>query len=193
CGLCVSLVDVSILNGMKNESPVTVAIIRKVKPGREQEFEMALHDFVAKSVNLTGQMGVHILRPPPGSSSREYGILRKFDSEQERDEFYKNSLYQEWKRRVANLVEGEPRYEQLSGLETWFTLPGQRAIVPPPRWKMAIVTLTGVYPVSLLIGLYLSPALKALALPLNSFVMSAIIVVLLTWLVMPLLTKVLKP
>src|SRR5204862_2468786 len=104
--------------------------IRKVKPDREQEFERALHDFVAKSVNLPGQMGVHILRPPHSSSSREYGILRKFNSEQERDEFYKNTLYQEWKRRVAELVEGEPRYEQLSSLETWFTLPGQPAIVP---------------------------------------------------------------
>src|SRR5947209_8255345 len=165
---------VSFLNVMKNDSPVTVAILRMVKPGREQEFESALHDFVAASVNLRGQLGVHILRPPTNSNSHEYGILRKFKSEQERDEFYKSTLFQEWKGRVAGLVEGEPRYEQLSGLETWFTLPGERAIVPPPRWKMAMVTLLGVYPVSLLIGFYLSPFLKPLSLPLNSFVVSAI-------------------
>ena len=178
---------------MKNDSPVTVAIIRKVKAGREQEFESALHDFVSQSVNLQGQLGVHILRPPLGSGSREYGILRKFNSAQERDEFYQSTIFQEWKERVAALVEGEPRYEQLSGLETWFTLPGQHSIVPPPRWKMAMVTLAGVYPVSLLIGFFLSPFLKPVPLPLNSLLVSAIIVVLLTWVIMPRLTQRLKP
>jgi antibiotic biosynthesis monooxygenase (ABM) superfamily enzyme len=178
---------------MKNDSPVTVAIIRKVKPGHEEEFERALHEFVGKSVDLPGQLGVHILRPSPGSGSREYGILRKFNSAQERDEFYKSTVYKEWKDRVASLVEGEPRYEQLSGLETWFTLPGQQAIVPPPRYKMAIVTLVGVYPVSLLIGLFLSQFLKQLPLAWNLFVVSFIIVVLLTWVIMPNLTKLFKP
>src|SRR3954470_18665819 len=100
---------------MKSESPVTVALIRRVKPGREQEFEKALHDFVAQSISLPGQMGVHILRPPPGSTSLEYGILRKFNSAQERDDFYKNDIYREWTRRVAHLEEGEPRFEHLTG------------------------------------------------------------------------------
>ena len=177
---------------MKNDSPVTVAIIRKVKAGREQEFEKAVHDFVAQSVHLPGQLGVHILRPAIGSGSREYGILRKFNSAQERDEFYKSPVYMEWTRRVVDLEEGEPRFEHLSGLETWFTLPGQTLIVPPPRWKMAMVTLAGVYPVSLLIALWLSPVLKRLSLPLNLFFVSLIIVVLLTWVIMPRLTKLFK-
>ena len=41
---------------MKNDSPVTVALIRKVKAGREQEFEAALHEFVSQTVNLQGQL-----------------------------------------------------------------------------------------------------------------------------------------
>jgi antibiotic biosynthesis monooxygenase (ABM) superfamily enzyme len=178
---------------MKNDSPVTVAIIRKVKPGHEEQFEQELHEFVSKSADLPGQLGVHILRPAPGSGSREYGILRRFSSAQARDQFYKNNIYSDWTRHVADMEEGQPRFEHLSGLETWFTLPGQNVIVPPPRWKMATVTLLGVYPVSLLIGLLLSQYLKQLPMPLNLLVVSFIIVVLLTWVIMPNLTKLLKP
>ncbi len=178
---------------MTTDSPVTVALMRKVKPGREEEFERALHEFVAQSLQTPGQLGVHVLRPPEGSHSREYGILRNFRSAHDRDQFYKGQLFQEWKDRVADMVEGEPRYDHLTGLETWFTLPGQPSIVPPPRSKMGAVTLIGVYPVSLAIGLFLSPYLKQLPLALNLLLVSGIIVVLLTWVVMPLLTKLLKP
>lgn len=58
---------------------------------------------------------------------------------------------------------------------------------------MAVVTLLGVYPVSLLIGLTLSPQLRKLPLPLNLFIVSILIVGCLTWLVMPRLTRWFKP
>ena len=44
-----------------------------------------------------------------------------------------------------------PDVQRATGLETWFVLPGQRAIVPPPRWKMLLVTLIGAYPLVVLI------------------------------------------
>ena len=178
---------------METISPVTVALTRKVKPGREQEFERALHDFVSESLNLPGQLGVQILRPTPGSGSREYGILRKFSSEQERDDFYKSPVFERWKQRVADLVEGEPRYEHLSGLETWFTVPGSRSIVPPPRWKMATVTLCAVLPASILLNLTVAPWIHDAPMLIRAFVIGALMVILLTWVLMPHLTKILKP
>jgi uncharacterized protein len=39
--------------------PIHVAIVRTVKPGCEAAFEQALHDFVQRSLSLSGQMGVH--------------------------------------------------------------------------------------------------------------------------------------
>jgi uncharacterized protein len=177
---------------MSHDEPVTVAIIRVVKPGCEEEFERALHDFVGDSLHLPGQLGVHILRPPPGSGSREYGILRRFDGAAARDEFYRSPLFEEWKQKVVGLVEGEPRYEHLSGLETWFTLPGQRAIVPPPRWKMALVTLLAVYPLSLLLGITVGSWISGWPRLLNSLMFNAMIVSGLTWVLMPKLTRLFK-
>lgn len=178
---------------MSDHSPVTVAVVRAVKPGREEEFERALHEFVAESLHLPGQVGVHILRPAPGSGSREYGLLRQFEDAGARDAFYRSPLFEGWKDKVAGLVEGEPRYERLSGLETWFTLPGRRAIVPPPRWKMALVTLLAVFPYSLLLGATVARWIGGWPPVLNSLVFNASIVAGLTWILMPLLTRLLKP
>ena len=178
---------------MSNHEPVTVAVTRVVKPGCEEEFERALHDFVQRSLHLPGQLGVHILRPVPGSGSREYGILRRFENAEARDEFYRSPLFEEWKQKVAGLVEGEPRYERLSGLETWFTLPGQRAIVPPPRWKMALVTLLAVYPFSMVLGITVGNWTSGWPMLLSSLIFNASIVTGLTWFLMPLLTRLFKP
>jgi antibiotic biosynthesis monooxygenase (ABM) superfamily enzyme len=177
---------------MSNDAPVTVAVIRVVKPGCEEAFERALHDFVQDSLHLAGQLGVHILRPAPGSGSREYGILRRFENAEARDAFYRLPLFEEWKQKVAGLVEGEPRYEGLSGLETWFTLPGQRTIVPPPRWKMALVTLVAVYPLSLALSITVGNWISGWPRLLNSLLFNALIVSGLTWVLMPQLTQLFK-
>ena len=167
--------------------PIHVAITRRVRPGCEAEFQQALREFFQTSFAHGGVWGANMLTPPPGSDSREYGILRTFANEKERDAFYGSPLFKAWDERARTMTEGEPVYRQLHGLEAWFRSPH----TPPPRWKMAVVTLLGVYPVSLLIGVVLSPALKKLPLALNLFVVSAIIVGLLTWVVMPFVTRLL--
>lgn len=175
-----------------NTPPVTVAIIRKVRAGCEVQFEAALHEFIQRSLNEPGQLGVHVLRPSAGSGSREYGILRRFTDTAARDKFYNSAVFREWHEMISPLTEGKPRYEHVSGLETWFTLPGQRAIVPPPRWKMALVTLLGVYPASLLLGVTVGRWVKTWPMPISSLIIGALMVILLTWFFMPLLARLLK-
>jgi uncharacterized protein len=165
--------------------PIHVAITRRVRPGCEAQFQQELREFLKVSFAHGGVIGAHMLTPLPGSDSREYGILRSFANEKERNEFYASPMFKAWKERAKSLTEGEPEYRQLHGLEAWFRSPNG----PPRRWKMALVTLLGVYPVSLLIGILLAPQLRKLPLPLNLFVVSALIVTCLTWLVMPVLTR----
>ena len=52
------------------------------------------------------------------------------------------------------LTEGSGQAEELSGLESWFTLPGQ-PLRPLPQWKMAIATYLGVVPVIMFLSLTL--------------------------------------
>src|SRR5712671_7518590 len=127
-----------------NTNPVSVSITRKVKAGREADFERALHKFVRRSLSLPGQLGVQIIRPAPGSSSREYGIIRKFPNHQALESFRMSPEYLEWNQLAVELTEGNGHVEEFSGLESWFTVP-EGAVRPLPKWKMAIATFLGVF------------------------------------------------
>jgi len=171
-------------------APVAVLALRTVKIGLEGKFEEALHGFISQSLQTSGQLGVSVVRPVEGSGSREYGILRRFQDAASRDRFYESSLFKEWEIKVALLTEGEPKHQNLSGLETWFVLPGQRAVIPPPRWKMAIVTLIGVWPTSIFVPWALTPVISGMSMPVQALFVAAGIVILLTWVVMPTLVKI---
>lgn len=165
---------------------IHVAITRRVLPGREAEFREALLGFFRDSFGDGGVMGASLVTPAPDSDSREYGILRTFPSEAERDAFYASPMFQAWEARARTLTEGAPIYRQLHGLEAWFRSPD-----PPPLWKMAVCTLLGVFPTSLVLGETVGPRLGGLPFPLGGLVFAILMVALLTWVVMPLITKLL--
>jgi len=168
--------------------PIHVAITRRIKPGREQEFQAALKEFFARSLAESGVHGAAMLVPPPGSASTEYGIIRSFASIAERDAFYASPLYHEWKKRVAPLSDGEPEARELHGLEAFFR---QVDPSPPPRWKMAIATYLGVVVVTMTLALTLGPLIRSWNFVLNNLVFNACVVAFLTWVVMPLITRAL--
>lgn len=167
--------------------PIYIAITRRVRPGCEAEFQRALLEFFQASFAEGGVLGVTMLTPPPGSNSREFGILRTFANEKERDLFYASPTYQAWEERARTLTEGEPEFRQLHGLEAWFRSPAN----PPPRWKMAVATYLGVFPVALMLSLTLAPAIHMWPFVLRTAAFNLCVVALLTWAVMPLITRVL--
>src|SRR5215475_5052536 len=183
------LVSSSNMTANANSLPVHVAITRRIRPGCEQEFQAALKDFFARSLAQSGSHGASMVVPPPGSNSMEYGIIRSFANAAERDAFYTSPLYLEYKKRIAPLSVGEPESRELQGLEAFFR---QKSPALPPRWKMAIATYLGVVPVVMGLALTLGPLIRHWSFVLNNLVFNALVVVLLTWVVMPLVTRALR-
>lgn len=167
--------------------PIHISITRSVRPGCEAAFQQELREFFQASFAHHSVLGVTMILPPPGS--REFGVIRTFTDQKARDEFYTSELFKTWEQKVKPLVEGDWTQRSLCGLEAWFRSPGG----PPPRWKMAALTLLGVYPVSLLIGYFLAPHLRQLPFALYLFIASALMVSCLTWIVMPQLARWFKP
>ncbi|WP_159477355.1 antibiotic biosynthesis monooxygenase [Dyadobacter sp. 3J3] len=167
--------------------PIHVAITRKVLPGKEDEFKEALRRFLGESFLHGGVEGAGMITAMPGTEGREIGILRTFADEAERDAFYNSELFRNWEAYASTITE-EPVYRQLNGLEAWFRSPQ-----PPPRWKMAIATLCGVYPTSLFLAFVLTPSIQPFPLMLRLLIIAASMVGLLTWVVMPQVIKVMKP
>jgi len=144
---------------MSVSEPVTVSTTRTVKPGCEAGFERALHEFVQRSLNLPGQLGVHVMRPAPGSTSREYGIVRKFSNREALMAFRTSPEYLEWNQLATGLTEGSGRAEELSGLESWFTFQGE-PLQRLPKWKMAIVEIEARFLLTRVLRVGVSPNYK---------------------------------
>ncbi len=166
---------------------IHVAVTCRVRHGHEAEFQAALRDFLQTSFSHQSVLGASMLTPPPGSDQREYGILRTFASEAEHDAFYASALFQAWEERARTMTEGEMVRRRLDGLEAWFRSPQG----PPPRWKMAVATLLGVYPTSLLLNVTIGPWTRGWPLPLGVLAFDVAMVALLTWAVMPQVTRLL--
>lgn len=166
--------------------PIHVAITRKVLPGKEKEFEAALRDFLGQSFLHTGVHGAMMIKPLQDGNN-EIGILRTFANEAERDAFYQSKQFLDWEAYASTLTE-EPMYRNLTGLEAWFRSP-----TPPPRWKMAAATLLGVFPTSLFLNFTIGFLIKELPLPVRLLIIAVCMVAVLTWVVMPLVTRLLKP
>lgn len=168
--------------------PIHVAITRRVKSGREAEFQQALREFFQTSFTHDGVLGVTMIVPPPGSDSREFGILRTFADERERDDFYSSPIFKAWEKKCEPLTEADSWTQRpLHGLEAWFRSPQG----PPPKWKMALATFAGVFPTAAILSLTLGVAIRPWPFLLSSVVFNGAMVALLTWIVMPLVTRAL--
>lgn len=168
-----------------NYMAVHVAITRKVLPGKEEEFKEALRTFLGASFLHGGVHGASMITAL-GDDEREIGILRTFKDKAERDAFYNSKQFKEWDAYAATLTE-KPVYRELNGLEAWFRSPA-----PPPRWKMAIATLCGVFPASLFLSFSIGPLVKGLPAVARLLIIAVCMVVLLTWVVMPAITKLMR-
>ena len=81
--------------------------------------------------------------------------------------------YQDWMGRLGELTEGDPRIEELSGLEGWFTLPEDPGLARPPKYKMALATFLGVFPVAMGLNLTLGPAIRSWPFILSNAIFNA--------------------
>ncbi len=116
--------------------------------------------------------------------------MRSFESKAAAEKFYASDLFKNWLSDVEPMVEGEPVYRRLTGLEAFFR--SERGWMPP-RWKMAIVTFLGVLPAVLFWSNLLGPMLSNQHWLVRAASINAAVVATLTWGAMPLLTKLFHP
>ena len=168
--------------------PVTVVISRRVKPGKEPDYEAWIKAITKIATAYQGHLGMNVFRPQRAGDP--YVLVYKFDSGEHLDVWLNSEVRARMVQEAEALVD-ESHVEHVSGLESWFTLPGAKAMVPPPKWKMALVTGVCVW----IIGQLLGPPLRTLIgnwpAPVLALVTTAIMVSLLTWLVLPQVTRLL--
>ena len=169
--------------------PLTVIVNWRVRQGCEREFEAWRHEISAAALGFPGHMGINVILP--SGNGREYVVIFRFDTYEHLRTWQESEIRRELLKKAESFRESEPSYRLESGLEYWF-VPSDVA-ASPPRWKMAIVTVLGVWPVSILVPWLLNPLIANLPQLLQALFVSVGIVILLTWAVMPVLVRILRP
>jgi len=93
------------------------------------------------------------------------------------------------------LFAGSDDFYLSSGLDFWFTPAGARAKVPV-RWKQFLITWSAIYPLALAVPFMVSPVLRLgqvpASLPLNTLAVTAVVVFLMVFVVMPRYTRLVQ-
>lgn len=176
-----------------SDPPVIVEIRRRVRPEARAAFEQDLHALIQDSLELAGNESATVFRPDASSDELEYRVVIKFARESQWKSWRGSERLAAWYTAIRKHLVAEPVVTEITGLEAWFTLPGEKSFRPPPRHKMALVTWLGVFTCVTAVSLALAPVLEAWNPHLRTLLVSGIVVLLLTYLVMPNLTRLLAP
>jgi uncharacterized protein len=169
-------------------SEATAVVNIKIKPGCEKDYDEWLRHFLALQRKVPGYLGTTTIMET-GQDSSERHIIHRFRDKASL-EAWENSEDLHKQTEEVNKF-SSPYLQKATGMETWFTLPGLKAIVPPPKWKMAIVAFIGANCISLLASFILRTFLVLQPLLFNLF-MNVILVIGLTYFAMPLLSRLLR-
>jgi len=168
--------------------PVTVTVARRVAVGREREFEQWYDGIIGAASRYPGFLGSGVLRPH--TAGQDWHVVYRFADPESLQRWESSPERAEWLRRADDMVE-ETGVARVSGLETWFSLPGRTAPAPA-RWKMALVTLVAIVPLVLLMNLTVLPLLSGWPLVARTLVFSGTLTGLMTWVVMPRMTRLFR-
>ena len=175
-------------NNRADES-VTRVIRHHIKTGKEQEFEDWTHGITQEVSQFQGFQGTTILRPGGQSHPHpEYVTVVRFATYTDLRRCEESTQFAEWLQRLEPLLLEASTAQEVTGLETWFTIPGHTVVVPPPKYKMAVLATLGASPfVLVLIPVLISSLGRILPPVVISLIILLIMSVSMTWVTMPLL------
>ncbi|HWH77805.1 MAG TPA: antibiotic biosynthesis monooxygenase, partial [Candidatus Binatus sp.] len=171
---------------------VAFIITHVIKAGEEQRYEDWLSDILRAVSKSSGYLGREIFRPAHGS--RKYTTIVRFDSHEHLNGWAGSAARRSYVDSVSDLLEEGDQHEIRTGIDFWFTPEG---IKPPKRWKQFLLTLSAVYPLTLVLPLVLGPLFSRIPPPLNDqlikgFTAAASLTALLTFVIMPHYTRLVK-
>jgi hypothetical protein len=147
-----------------SSTPVTIIVHRKVKKGQELEAETWMHGVSEVLANFPGALGVEVIRPP-NPASPEYTYIYRFTDYESLNAWHDSPERQEWLTRSQTFMAEPPQYEEITGLEYWFTPPADShapARPAPKRWRQLIVSWSGLAPLSYLLSMTTLPFFRQL-------------------------------
>jgi antibiotic biosynthesis monooxygenase (ABM) superfamily enzyme len=169
---------------------VTSVIQHRVHAGATTPYETWLQEIVPAAQRFPGHQGVNIIRPAGGTDV--YTIVLHFDTLEHLQGWLGSETRQRLIAAIEPLLASGECVDIKTGLEFWFTPPTPAQPHPPP-YKQFLLTLSVIFPLTVLVPWALQPLFQivpALGLPVvRNLVISALIVGLVTYAIMPRYTR----
>jgi antibiotic biosynthesis monooxygenase (ABM) superfamily enzyme len=174
---------------MSKHEPISVVISRTVKPGKEKEYETLAHKAINASRQYTGHEGTTVIK----EGDRRYHLVYRFSNHDKLDKWLVSKERISIRKEINHLTEEKSGEHKLTGFETWFKVPEQTDHNPPPRYKMWLATLLSAYPLVVIFQAVLAPKVESWPLLLRSALFPLILLTIMMYVIMPWVTKILKP
>jgi antibiotic biosynthesis monooxygenase (ABM) superfamily enzyme len=175
-----------------DNQPVTAVISQRVPRRHQAEYERWMQGISEAARQFPGHSGITVIRPEAGICV-EFVIILKFDCYSNLKRWLDSKERQQWLDKAKPFIAEQDKIQILTGLETWFTLPARAVQGTPARYKMAILTTFAVFVAVNLFNPILLPLLtQFLPRLLASLIATYVVVLVLTYGVMPRLTKLFR-
>ena len=176
------------------QSGATVVITHRVSEDRQAQYEEWLNEIGPIAKSSKGLLDLHVVRPVQGLTET-YSIIIRYDNEQNLRNWMESDVRNRLIAKVQDLLIGKDEYRIQSGLDFWFMPEGAKARIPV-RWKQFLITWSAIYPLVLGVPLAMMPLLRWLHVPDNHYLdvlfITAVIVGLMVYVVMPRYTKLVR-
>lgn len=179
---------------LSNDLGATVVITHKIKSDKHAQYEQWLNEIGPLCKASPGHLDWHIVRPIRGITET-YTVIIRFDTAEHLKNWIESKERQMLIARAQPLFAGGDDFYVSSGLDFWFTPAGAKASIPV-RWKQYLITWSAIYPLALLVPSVVSPVMHSLGLPLapplTTLLVTAIVVFLMVYVVMPRYTRLVR-
>lgn len=181
--------------------PASEVVMARVAPGDERDYENLHAALDAKAAEFPGFVGVDVFPPLPGKD--DWTAVLTFESQADLQRWRASPERAELRRRV-HAVAREQDWVLPSGFRLWSS--GDTSDTQAPVWKQAMTALAVLYAMvsvlNITLGNFIGNGLSVegskvvtglgLPFPLVVFIGNAVGTVLLTWVLMPIVTRLLN-
>ncbi len=176
------------------DAGATVVITHRVGEENHAAYEEWLGEIGPVCRAWPGHLDWHIVRPISGLTET-YTVIVRFDTRAHLQAWLESPVRADLIDRVRPLLATGDGVQIRSGLEFWFMPEGAPTPVPV-RWKQYLVTWSAIYPLALGVPVVVSPVLDTLGVsdnrPLSTLAVTAAVVFLMVYVVMPRYTRVVR-
>lgn len=173
------------------DTPVTTVIRQRPLRHAIARYEAWLKEIIPVAQGFTGHQGVNVIRPH--AASEPYAIILHFDTVANLRRWLDSDMRVRLVEQIRPFLDSEENVDIKTGFEFWFT--PQPAVRSAKPYKQFAATLSVIFPLTIIVPLFLRPAfdfLPVLGMPfLRQFIIAAIIVGLMVYVIMPRYTRAL--